>query len=313
MEEKKVTESYPNIELGSQEEYNTILRSNNFVLRSNPFRRSEFSVNVALKKPEEIEELLLSFGVDPKLENTQIVTLFNNKEVARNKAESIDMPYIITDNLRNTSNLTLYLEKPKFYDIFNWNEISVQNLKLIEKEETPKTTKKEFTFQADKENLEETYIDLIVSCQSIEKISPPIKITINGYILSDANPTCTSRDNTITAQIPLQILNETNNLKLETTGYYKLAYNINKIYYNDKDVYYFTMNNFNDIIDVVMYGDFDQDPIDVKLNGKMLSLNRNEVQSIIAYLRYGTNELQFLTKPLEIEDFTIEKSEYLYG
>jgi hypothetical protein len=59
-----------------------------------------------------------------------------------------------------------------------------------------------------------------------------------------------------------------------------------------------------------MYGDFDKEIIDIKLNSQIMSLRRDEIKSIIQYLRFGTNELKILTKPVEIKEFIIEKNEF---
>jgi len=45
-------------------------------------------------------------------------------------------------------------------------------------------------------------------------------------------------------------------------------------------------------------------------NKKNITLRRDEVLSIFPYLKLGVNQVRFLTKPLEIEEFVIEKAEY---
>ena len=112
--------------------------------------------------------------------------------------------------------------------------------------------------------------------------------------------------------VPLSILKNqgANSIIMETEGYYKVAYSLNKIYFNDKDVYKFTINSFNDIVDVIIYGDFDKNVIDLRLNSQTFSLARDEIKSIIPYLRFGTNELRILTKPVEIEELIVEKNEF---
>ena len=52
--------------------------------------------------------------------------------------------------------------------------------------------------------------------------------------------------------------------------------------------------------------------IDIRLNGQTMELDRDEIKSIIPYLRFGTNELKILTKPVEIKELIIEKNEFLY-
>ena len=168
--------------------------------------------------------------------------------------------------------------------------------------------------EVEKLDLERAYIEIVVSCDEVVEISHSIKIKVNDYIISDSNPLCTSKNSRISADIPLTVLKSSKNrIEFQTEGYYKMAYSFNKIYFNDEETYKFNINNFNDIIDVVMYGDFDKEVIDIKLNGQTMALKNDEIKSIIPYLRYGKNELIFLTKPVEIEEFIIEKNEFAYG
>jgi len=64
---------------------------------------------------------------------------------------------------------------------------------------------------------------------------------------------------------------------------------------------------------VFIYGEFDVDAIDIKLNNEILSVNKNEIQSIIRHLKYGTNEITILTKPVEIEELSIEQDRVGYN
>ena len=59
--QNKVTESFPNIELGSKEEYNTIYIGNSFRLNANPFTSNPYSFNINIKDPENVNELLIYF------------------------------------------------------------------------------------------------------------------------------------------------------------------------------------------------------------------------------------------------------------
>ena len=312
--QKKVTENFPNIELGSKMEYNTIYIGNNFRLNANPFTTTPYSFEINLDKPDEINELLIYFKSDKLSGDNPVDVSVNGQHILRTQANSGDSPIKIQNKkLNETDTIAFEILKPNWYDLFNWNKIDITDLRIVEMRQNKNNNLKTFNFQVDKENIERAYIDLLVSCDEVVETSDAIVIRVNGYIIANNNPKCTSKNNLISATIPLNILMvDKNTLELETTGYYKVAYSINKIYYNDKQTYKFTINNFNDIIDVIMYGDFDKDNVDLRLNNVTMTLNTDEIKSIIPYLRYGTNQIQFLTKPLSIEEFVIEKNQYIY-
>ena len=154
-----------------------------------------------------------------------------------------------------------------------------------------------------------------MSCEENSGSSPAIKVKVNDYIIGNQNPDCISRYNRMTFNISNNILkeeNEINSLVLETEGYYTLGYSLVKTYFNDQDTYKFNIEDFSEIYDVIMYGDFDKSTIELEINKRRLSLERNEIQSIIPYLRNGVNTVEFRDMPLEIEEFVIEGITYRY-
>lgn len=313
--QNKVTESFPNFDLGSKIEYNTVYLGNSFRLNANPFTSNQYTFDVQLSEPEDVKELLIYF--DPKrITGDQELMIFaNGLQVSRNLAQSSDIPIrvYLNENNRSIVRFTFQLAKPSWYSLFDWNKMDITELKVVEVKRDESNNQRDFSFYINKDNLEDVQLDLLVSCDEVKEISEPIKATINGYIVANVNPQCTSKNNRITRNVSLSILNNGNNkLVLETDGYYRLAYSVNKIYYNDQEVYKFNINSFNDIIDVVMYGDFDREVIDIRINTQTMSLRRDEIKSIVPYLRFGTNEIKFLNKPLEIKEFVIEKNEFIY-
>jgi hypothetical protein len=158
--------------------------------------------------------------------------------------------------------------------------------------------------------LKSLYVDLVISCGKYSGIedAPPIYGLLNGQIVFQDNPNCKSSNTVLEKNIPLNLLNNGyNELTLSTNGYYKLAVRVNEIYFNDQDTYYFNVDNFNNINDIVIYGDFDQDVIDLYINDRLISLGRREVKSILPYLVYGLNKITILTKPVEIKNLYIRK------
>lgn len=316
--QKKVTESFPNIELGAKEENNIIYIGNSFRLSANPLNKISKTFNINVKKPTEITEMLIYFNPQRLSGENELIIKFGDTEVARTLAKASDIPIRVPINIKNSNvsyiPVTFELVKPKGYELFNWNKLDILDLKITEVRRDESNNYRDFDFTLNKEFLERVSLDLVISCDQVKEVSEPIKVVLNGYIIGNQNPNCISRENRISINnISLNILGKVNRLVFETEGYYKVAYSINKVYYNDQETYKFNINSFNDIIDVVMYGDFDKDIIDLRLNGQTMTLRRDQVKSVIPYLRYGTNEIKFLTKPLEIKEFFIERNEFSYN
>lgn len=317
--QRKVTQSFPNIELGSKEEFNTVYLGNSFRLNANPFTSNAYSFDVQLSEPENVRELLLYFEPTRTGGDQELIVRANGVIISQNLARSSDIPLKIQLNPDTRGNLskvrlTFQLVKPAWFSLFNWNKMDVENLRVVELIQNKKNNFREFNFNIDKKFLEDVIIDLSVSCEQVEEFSEAIKVTVNGFIVANSNPTCTSRFNRISSNVSLNILNSgKNTIEFETDGFYKVGYSVSEIYFNDQETYKFNINSFNDIIDVVMYGEFDKEVIDVRINTQTLSLRRDEIKSIVSFLRFGTNEIRFLNKPLEIEEFVIEKNEFLFN
>lgn len=310
--QKKVTQSFPNIALGSKKEYNSIHLENNFRLNANPFTKNSYSFNVNFEDSQDVKSMLLYFNANRVSGDQDLIIYSNGVEVYRNKARSTEIPLIINQKFGNATNLKFELDKPNWYSFFNWNRLEIEELKVVEVRQDKTNNEKEFSFEVEKAFLERAELNIVVDCDDQTDSNKAIRVEVNGFTIDDFNPDCTSSSNrAITREIPLNILTTSNNkLVFKTEGYYELAYSLNKIFYNDQDVYKFTVNNFNDIIDIIMYGDFDKEIIDIRLNSQTMSLRRDEIKSIISYIRYGTNELKILTKPVEIKELIIEKNDF---
>lgn len=311
--QRRVTQNSPNLELGSEKEFNTIYIGNNFQINANPFTANVFSTTVTVTNREQVNKLLLYFDPDRISGERELIIKVNERVVAQTLARDSEIPLTISNLPQNDSfELSFELEKPNWYLFFDWNKLAINDLRIVEERQNKDNQIREFDFEVEKKFLERVTLDLTISCDEIKEISESIKATVNGYIILNQNPNCVSRLTRMTGEVPINILeNKKNRLELQTKGFYTLAYSIDKVYYNDQDKYKFTLNNFNDIIDVVMYGDFDKEIIDIRLNNQLMSLGRNDIVSIIPYLRFGVNEIEFLTKPLEIDEFVIEKNEFL--
>ena len=314
--QQKITESFPNIELGSKEVSNIIHLGSSFRLISNPFTSNSYFVDLSFSNPENTNFILVYFNPKRLWGDNHINFYVDNKLVTTTLARDFDMPIKIPINIQNPENfsklrLEMEIEKPKWYNIFNWNKMDFQEFKVAELSQNKNNNERNFNFEVgNTKYLERVYLALSIECDEIKEISDAIEVNINGYIVSNENPRCTSRFNTIEANIPLNILEEKNSINLKTNGFYKVGYSVNKIYFNDQQTYKFTINSFNDLVDVIIYGDFDKEVIDIRLNGQTMSIPRDEIKSIIHYLRFGVNELKILTKPVEIKELIIEKNQF---
>ncbi len=313
--QKKTTNSFPNFNLGSKEQDNIIYMDNAFNIKSTPFSKIYYSFTLNFNEPENIEKLLIYGNLKKNTGKNELIIRVGDKIYYKGSARNSEFPLII--NYRPGKNvtsalLTIEIDKPPFYSIFNWNSYSFSELKVVEKIKDKSNHYKEFSFSIDDLFLERVETNLVVNCDTVKIDNyKPIKIEVNNYTLADFTPNCTSHYNRVNREIPLNILKTDNNkISFKTDGYYTIGYSINSIFYNDKDVYKFNINNFNNVIDIVMYGDFDSEVIDIRLNSKTMSLRRNEIKSIIQYLRYGTNELKILTKPLSIKELIIETNDF---
>jgi hypothetical protein len=309
----KETENFPNVQLGSQTEFSTILTGNSFRLTANMFNANSKTIRVPLENPQDVKELLIYFTPNRLSGDQELMIFVNGKFLEQTTAKATQLPITLPLQTKNTSiYLTFALVKPAWYSLFNWNKLDVDDMKILAKTQDTTSNTKKFNFQAQKENLEKAYIDLLISCKDETKaIGEPIQVKVNGYILADTNPDCTISNKKITVDVPINILIEDKNLlEMTTTGYYKAAYSINKIYFNDKQTYTFNLNNFDDIIDLKMYGEFNPENLDMRINGKLFSISTDEMKSIIDYVKLGKNEIKILTKPVEIEELRIEKDEW---
>ncbi|MCA9459420.1 MAG: hypothetical protein KC550_02615, partial [Nanoarchaeota archaeon] len=197
--QKKVTTSFPNIELGSKEEYNTIYTGNSFRLNANMFSSSKQKVEFTLKNYEEINEFLIYLNGKRITGDEDLIVKVNGQIISQNKARSVDIPLRFNNILNNNSaTITFELKKPRWYEIFNWNKFDIRELKILEVRRDQTNNKREFDFDIDKENLERLYIDLVITCDEIKETSAPIKVSLNGYIIENQNPKCTSKYNKIT-------------------------------------------------------------------------------------------------------------------
>jgi hypothetical protein len=313
--QKKSTQSFPNIKLGSQKEYITTFIEPRIILIENMFRSVEYKLSYSIENTKDTKELLLYSNIEQLSGSNEIEVYNNGKLITSIPAKSKYLPIRIRElNKNGTNEIVLKIKKVPFYNIFSWNKIEFRDFRIVELRKNEDENTKTFTFEVDKENLQNVSIQLVVNCEENSKTSQGIEIKVNDYILTNQNPTCTSRYNRIGVLVPKNILtfDKPNTLTLSTQGYYTLAYSITSTSFNEQESYKFVINDFSEIFDVVVYGDYDKNYLSIKINNKRLEIPRNDYVSIFPYVRYGVNEIEFLQKPLSIKEFVIEKIDY-YG
>ncbi len=315
-------ESYPNIEIGSPIKREIIYKGSSFKLYSNFLSSNFFTINVPKKSDEEIKYFLVYGKVERETGDNDIIIKFNGNNYYEGKGDSNSFPIVINPNnneynpinkTTNTSNnniLKFQIVKPKFFQIWDWNNVYVKDLTIIKvKKDLGKKTRN-FNFYLQKDYLKNVYLSLTVDCQTYEDNSN-VKVNVNGYDITNIYFDCDGRYNTKEVEIPLDTLKNNNNLTFTSDGYVKLSYNIKKVYYNDKFKYKFEIYNFKDITDILIYGDFNKDEIDLRINDRLITLKDKDFMSIIDYIKYGVNEIEILEKPLDIKELYIEK-DYWY-
>lgn len=310
--QRKVTESFPNIELGSRVDYDTIYVGNTFRLVANPFTSNVKNVIITNPDFEDVNYYMVYYDVD-KLSGENIINVrVNGRLIAETSGKGSEIPIVVPKIANESFYISFEIEKPAFYSLFNWNKYDFSDFKVVAVRQNKDNGLKTFNFDIDKEYLDKVYVDMVVSCyEQTNELGEAIKVKVNDYILSDTNARCSLRNNRVQIQIPTNILTENKNeISFETSGFYKVAYGLNKVYFNDKDTYKFTVADFEDMVDVIIYGEFDADMLDLKINNKIISLERDEIRSIWSYLRFGTNEIEILNKPVEIEELVIEATEH---
>ncbi|MFW6273080.1 MAG: hypothetical protein ACOC2U_04815, partial [bacterium] len=189
--QEKVTQNFPNIELGSKTEYETIYASNPFRLTANPFAQSDSDFLINVENPENVKHFLLYFNTKRYSGENLISVKVNGKKVAQTDGSPVQIPLILPKVENQSFILTIEIEKPALYNIFNWNKADLTEMKLVAVTNNANNKVKQFNFDVDKNFLERTYIDLLVSCENPTKeLLPALKVKVNDYILTDKNPRC---------------------------------------------------------------------------------------------------------------------------
>lgn len=313
-QEEKVIHPYPNVELGSIENYNIVGREDKKLLEAGPFGANQFYVDFQVQNITESKEFLIYFKKNEILGENKLKIWSNNKTLFDDYIRTEHVPIEVENFYKHNRNrIYFYMEKPSFFDFFNKNKMELSDIRIVEVQKNDGANKRDFSFPLERDNLQRMYIDFLIKCDKPNDYSHSIKITLNDFIVANENVLCDSKK---TAKIRVNnvsnlILQDSNSLVLETAGHYMLSFSVNNVYYNEQDHYRFYLEDFGDFDDVKFYGDFDREYVDFKINGKVVSLGRDDVKSVKSMLKYGTNEIIILTQPVEIRELILEKDKEL--
>ncbi len=311
-QEKTISESSQFLELGSIEKFNVLFEEGSFNLKSSVFSSNSYYVELYPDYIGDIDSILIYFepqyitGKEQLLEvNINDLRFVQSTLNARNSPIKIKFDQI----LKNLDILKITVAI-KGVDYFSATNVKMDNFRILEKRINEKTKTKSFNFQTNLESLDEMDLELSIRCKTKTDYGY-IDVLINNKSLTTVMPNCNLGEEIITIPVPTDILDgDKNKLTFQTNSFFQITYNLKSKYSASSNIYRFTINNFNDFLDIVMYGNFDKDIIDLRINAKTISLKRDEVISIFQYLKIGVNQINIITKPVEIEEFVIEKVDY---
>ena len=301
---------FPNIHLGIQKEHRKIVEHQGFELSSSPFSNNYYVLDLQLEDSKNVKELLIYFSPNNLKGNPRIIVKTQNTGTS-SYLRSGDTPLILGGIFNTSTSILFKIERPKWYNLFTRDKAEIENLQVLANYENREEMTKTYNFDIQKEHLQQAFIELLVACDNKKTISDAIKIELNGYIIANTNPDCLTRIKKVTAKIPLNILKENRNtLEFETKGFYTFSYTINKIYLNEQKQYPFLIKDFNGLYDIIIRGDFDQEIISILINNKKINLARDNITSIIQYVRLGTNTLEFRENELYVKELYIQETNY---
>jgi hypothetical protein len=310
-----ISKAFKNLKIGLVENYKTIYQVNSIRLISNPFSTSKVSFEVPIEDINDTTQLL--FYLNPKYitgENEILKININNLRIINVPLNSGNVPISINLDKKlksiETLNITLKLTPIPIYELTNWNKVDITEFKIIQKKTNKKNLKKEFKFETTIDSLETSGMNIYLSCYK-DNDKKPIQLYLNENLIEEISPQCKVNEN-YRIELPQYYLNEGENiLKFETESSYKTSFSIDTLYFNKKKSYTFDIETFDNLLDIVIYGEFNKEYLTYKINGNLLKVGKDEIQSIISYLNYGKNKITIVDEVIEIYDLTIEKSNEL--
>lgn len=314
-------QTYPNIKIGSAVEYEELKQEKEIILRQGAFNSNEFSLtlNRDILDNEDFMYLLVVVQ-SPKSSFDSSLGLFINQNLYSTYEKSSLFPVKIERSSfqKNQDNIITIKTPPvEWYELFSKSEQILNEIRVIGVFQDSRYSQRDIDFlinSDDEDNLNFLRMKLSVVCPQGEDGSNNIEAFVNNFKVLSQNPTCLSNSagsTVLSAQIPTQILNLENDAKntilLDTQGRYDTSLQIEEVYFNDNYEHSFYINRGSDVEDVIIFGDFDKESLDLKINSHRFTIQRRQTQSIKTKLRSGRNELVIYDRPIEIEDLIIEQ------
>ena len=319
-EEVIETTEFPNIKIGSAKEYEELYYRKDVTIRTSAFSNSQISVRLddeLTNSSDFLGVLIMAYPTSGIFEEPLGIVINNN--LVHVEREVSDLPVFLSRNEFNKTGNSLLLttEEVEWFGIGGGNSIDFNEVVILAVKQDKAFSSRSIDFLIDKkeEHLEDVRIKLSVICPAGEDGSTPIEAYVNGFKVLSQNPKCVTSNNLgtiLSAQVPLSVLkdsdkDEKNVLFLETSGQYETSLQIEEVSFNDKYTYTFNLNNNDDLYDVIFFGDFDKETLDIQLNSHRFEVPRRETVSIRNKLRSGKNVLTIRERPVEIREFIIEQ------
>ena len=324
LEDKKIGDSnivsrqYTNEEVGIVEDFVDLQYGGNFILRSNPLRRDEFYTEFSLPNSDELTDIYLYFepiSVGSSISDKIIEINLNDIKFVKTGIEQRSIPIRISidDNLKQSDviKVSISLENVPIFSIFNWNKVEFYQFKIIGRTQNKENVQKEFSQIVNLEDLDRATMSINILCDENLDAEDPLELYLNAQKVRSINLNCDTKKTDI-FNIPLDYFsNDKNDFVFKTEGFYKINYLLNLEYLNDRTGYSFILDSFDDVYDVVLYGSFNRNVINLKINNNTMTMTNDEVISILRYVDIGRNSIKFLDDSLQIEELIIEKNKYL--
>ena len=306
-----ISQDYKDVVIGKLEESDIIFSSNSFRLNSNPFTSNEVLLEFDIFDAKNTKEILIYFSEEYITGSNQIIQVsVNDLKTTKTILSSENSPIRVNfdRNLKTIEDvrLKIKLEDVSLFDIFNWNKVDINDLSVVQTKVSDENLDTKFLFDVDLKDVKSSNVKVYLEC--LEDFSNKIFMYVNDNIFSNINPKCSGEVEEYNLNIPLDYLYDgKNELLINTTSLYKMTFSIQNEYFERKNSNTFNINSFKDLFDIVMYGDFNKQKLNVKINDDVLELDLNEVKSVIQYLNFGVNKITFLDDEIEIYEFSIEK------
>ncbi|MFP4401973.1 MAG: hypothetical protein ACLFPL_01975 [Candidatus Nanoarchaeia archaeon] len=321
-EEMRSQTSFPNIKIGSAVEYKQLEFKSQIPLKSSAFNKNSYQYTIPKRYLE--DESLQAILIIPSFESGRIndeIGLLINSQLYSSYSSHLDFPLKIDveDLSRNQTQIELRTPQVEWYQLSRSYEELLRSIEIVGIYQDTRYSEREIQFnvETDQEFLQSIGISLSVVCPEEEDGTNPIEVFVNDFKVLSQNPQCTSvvaGGTVLETQVPLEVLNaedefagfSSNTLRLETSGKYEVSLRVDEISFNDKYTYTFDLNEYSDLRDIIVFGDFNKEQLDVQINSYRFSIPRKETYSIRNRVRPGKNVITFHDVPVELREFTIE-------